>query len=213
MQTIFYIIWAVELLAFLSMLAYCRKHRSRAGLVLLVILAAVVLKEGTATFRLGPWAFHPIAVDLIIFIQWAGYLFMFSMVLKKTKQAIAKAVLGAYVLITAAFAWRGLTIGFGHDFIPYLFGATSILTCVLMYFHQEIVQGNTDVPILKRFYPLIFGGLFIWIAVDVPVMTSIDYLVANNLNDELMPFLKVKQYAGIFYYLCYPLALIWSMRN
>jgi len=213
MPLIFYFIWSVELIALLSMLVYLYKHRSQAGMILITVLSIAFLSESLSLFRISPASQENLKRDLTIFLQWSGYLVAFIFLLRGLKRKLVWVFLTLYVLSTLAFVLAKWHLDVNHSFVPYTIGALFILISVLMYFHQYLVVEQNDGSFVKSFFPLILAGLFVWIAAEVPLMTSIEYMVKNGLQDKLLPFYYTKIFANALYYFCYPIGLLWSMRS
>lgn len=209
----FYLIWFIEVLALLSMLLYLLKHPSAVGRLLAAILVVAALNDGLALFGLTPAWMNTVKLDLVIFLQWAGYLSVFFLLLTGRSKKVIAALLVSYVLTTAAFSVAAYLADVGHYFIPYTAGALFILASILLYFHQDLVVEQNEGSLLQRFYPLIFAGLFIWIAAEIPIMTSIEFLKDAEVPETVMVMMYAKIVASAVYYLCYPAAIIWSMRS
>lgn len=153
--------------------------------------------------------FQLFRVNTVILFEYCLHFILFLKIIKwKKGSRVIRGLLIVFILAWSITAIWIQPISSTLMSYPYVLGAVSLLTCVLIYFYELLVFKPAPNRLFKNFYSPIFAALFIWLATELPIFASFNYIIEHKLTVKELPWLKLKIYATRLYYLSYPIALL-----
>lgn len=205
----FELVYWIECLALLSLVYFQVKQGSARSMILVYVVSFAVLIETILTLKIFP-GYEIFLINLVIGVEMFLYMFFYLTLMKVSVNGrIMMFYMGFFLLI-----WLVDSIFFHSIFSEiqsyvYIAGAAGVLVFILAYMHQDLLKSERADPISKRYFLWISGALFIYLATEIPIMTIFAYMVKNSITISAMPIFKVKFAITMFYYLTFPIALLW----
>jgi hypothetical protein len=202
----------MEVVAFLCMLYFHSKHRTRRSSLLLVLLGVIVVLESINKFHRFPdSSVHLLLINSVVVVEMCCYalFYRWSISTRRHRKLID---LGSVLFIVLAICnslYLQPLLGAIQTF-TYILGALLVLSCVLLYFHEVIMISPSTVPLHRRYYLLISGGLFIFLAAEIPVMMILNYMIDHDISVAEWPIINVKMITSSLYYSTYAFGLSWA---
>jgi hypothetical protein len=204
--------YSAEVVAFLCMLYFYSKHRTRRSLLLLVLLGVVVLVESINKFhRFQDTSWHVLLINSIVVTEIVCYALFYRWSISNRRHCTMIDI-GSILFIVLAICnslFLQPLLGAIQTY-TYILGALLVLSCILLYFNEVIMISSSTFPLHRRYYLLISTGLFVFLAAEIPIMMILNYMVAHDISVADWPIIHVKMITSTFYYSIYAFGLLWA---
>jgi hypothetical protein len=202
-------VYWIQVIAVVSLIYYQITKGSARSMILLIIMSLVVILE-TLTRQLICCDYQNLLNNLLVGLQMSFYM-LFYLSLMKVGQRGKMMIMYArfYVLFWLVDSVFFHSIYGQEQLLVYVIGAGGVLLFILAYIHQDLMRSDRADIIFQRYFLWISGGLFIYLATEMPIRTVISYLNMNDLDVSADPIIVVKDIVSILYYSLYSIALLW----
>lgn len=208
-MTLYDVVFIFEVLALMSAAYFHFKQRTSRSIVILLLLVTIVLFETITKFELIP-GMNLLVINLIVLFELIFYFLLFALLMQAGNRR--RYVVTIALVYIAYWIYNACCVQPLLDSMQtysYIFGASGILVTIFLYFYQDLIVVNRSEPLHTRYFLWVSSGLFIFLAVDIPIMGIVNYMIENQVSMREMPVFKVKSAVTILYYSCYPIGLIW----
>lgn len=197
-------------LALLVSIYFYIKNKTKAHLILMLLLIFLVGHNSIQHF----YASHMselvrqkwmAAIALFALFEIAGYSLIFAVLIKsKARKKVAYSLLTISMLVLIADIFGGGGYDLGHSTLSYVIITFNTIICIFI-FQYELFLTPLSKKIFTNFWFWISTSLFIFLASEIPLMSSIKYIRQNITDDSTLFFIlvSIKLILGSLYYLTY----------
>jgi len=204
--------YLAEILALLISIYLAFKHRSWLFSLLMGLMVAVVLTESLGKYgHMLNLAVHErfIISNISMWIEGLFFYLIFIGLIqnmKARKVLIVLCVFHTLLFISGHFWWQPIH----QEFSTYAFiiGAFGVLVAILLYFYERLKLQSTE-SIFTNFWTWFAMGLFIFLAGEIPIMSTINYLSNHpEIVVKVKPILMLKYSLSTIYYIMFLVGLL-----
>lgn len=96
----------------------------------------------------------------------------------------------------------------------FIFGSFGVLVSIMIFFYEKL-QERFNYRVFKNFWFLISVGLFIFLVIEIPFMSSLNYYfhAEVEVSTGVLTVFYTKMGISLFYYLTYLVGILWKIKT
>ncbi len=206
-------------LAFLASLLVAKQERFQIKNIILLVTLFVVMSVNSIhvfSFLNTDWIvenkFTIVSVTMIV--EVGGYLLLYGFLIRNRRYRIFIFIYFLLFLVFSALASISVQkLGEEYPTYSFIFGSLGVLISIMIFFYEKLKE-KFSYRVFKNFWFLISVGLFIFLAIEIPFMSALNYLVQaeGQIPQSVMIVFYAKLGISLFYYLTYLLGISWRIN-
>lgn len=220
-MTLFTIIeYTLIILAFFASLLMAKREGFQAKNIILVLTLFMVASVNSIhafPFLNTEWIVRNkfVIVSVGMLLEVGCYLLLYASLLRGRRYRLFTFLYFlSFVVFSVVASVNVQQLNTGYPTYSFIFGSFGVLICIMIFFYEKL-QEKFSYRVFKNFWFLISVGLFIFLTIEIPFMSLLNYYMRMELElpTGVMAVYYAKLGISLLYYLTYLIGIRWKIRT